>query len=74
MEGHSIQDIIRMMWDERVAMKKRNPKRSVALYSELYPDNAEQSVDDQKRVVKRWIQKAKKIISNVEQGEFPGDF
>jgi hypothetical protein len=82
-KGYKPLEIAQILWEDRVAMRKRNPKRYIALAAELdlrdfhrnwNPKASLKSPEDVKRMVRRWIQKAKKIIANVEKGEFPGLF
>ena len=61
------------MWEDRKATQKRNPNRNIPGYPEVEELSPYDTPFNQERVVRRWIQKAKKIIANVERGEFPGD-
>jgi hypothetical protein len=80
-KGYKAIEIAQKLWDERVEMRKRNPKRAIALAIELdlrdfhrnyNPKASLRSPESAQRLVYRWVQKAKKIIANVERGEFPG--
>jgi hypothetical protein len=80
-KGYKALEIAQKLWDERVEMRKRNPKRAIALAIELdlrdfhrnyNPKASLRSPESAQRLVYRWVQKAKKIIANVEKGEFPG--
>jgi len=76
-EGLKRDEISTKMWAERLAMierqrvTKRKPENYASKLIEFSPTN---DIENVRRSVSRYIQKAKKIIANVVGGEFPGQY
>lgn len=76
-KGYKRDEVASIMWNERLEMierqkkTKRNPENYAAKLTEFNPSN---DIENIRRSVSRYIQKAKKIIANVECGEFPGKY